>query len=382
MAYMKYQHPKLQAGQPYYNYMPNIRSRIEASISGTEVYVPLYVTKQIKDDYPTADDGFTFEVASDRNDDIRWLVQNKNLIAGTESAEYIIPSNINAVNISAYLNSFYGSSRIQASSAGDAVLFFRDGQKGLVEYYIPQADNYFRINDLLMLAPQMLSESEAKDFDIVTMPYNMLVITRADGKMVTLLYDRSSGTFAWGRMTLGSGNIKSLAIIPAKSGYDDIYLLVEKNGLYDLELFEYDGKVYLDSYTQWNGDDSAYTENAIIYDEAVDKIYPLKGPLPSAGPTCWIGYPYTSTVRSMPILANNQMKPNNIKNLLIRFLDSYLPKLTALPNEVTDEIYDDEPYTGVKKVMFPGVWDRDVQFEITHGKPSRCIILAINTEVS
>ena len=385
-AYMKYQHTGLNGGNPYYNYMPDIKSQVESSFVGLakSVYIPLYTTEQIKDDYPTADDGFTFEVASDRNDEIRWMVQNKNIIVGTESAEYVIPSNINAVNVSAFLNSFYGSSKMQASSAGDAVLFFRDGQKGLVEYHIPEADSYFRTNDLMMMSPQMLSESEAVDFDVVTMPHTMLVVTRADGKLATLLYDRSFGVFAWGRVALGSGNAKSLAVIPGKSGYDDIYLLVEKDANCCLELLEEGGKAYLDSYKQWDGNRTGYADDAVIYDEAENKVYPLTGELPEASEKRFIGYPYTSRIKSMPIITNNKMKPCVIKNLLVRFADSYEPKIKSYPGGHVDVFFFEKkaPYTGVEKIMFPGSWDRDVMFEFFHEKPTRCKILSIYAEVN
>jgi len=389
--YMKFQRSYLNNGEPYYGYMPDIRSQVLSSIKGTDVYIPFFTSEQIKDDYPTADDGFTFEVASDRNDEIRWLVQNKNLIAGTESAEYVIPSNISAVNVSAFLNSFYGSSKMQASSVGDAVMFFRDGQKGLVEYHIPEADNYFRTNDLLSLAPQMLRESGAVDFDVVTMPYTKLVVTREDGKLAVLLYDRSFGVFAWGRIALGSGNAKSLAVVPGKSGYDDVYLLVEKDGAYCLELLENEGKVYLDSYKQWDGDRSGYTDEAVVYDEEEGEkgfpatgVYPLTGELPEPSDKRWIGYPYTSRVKSMPILANNKMKPNLIKNLLIRFHKSFLPNMKSYPNEAVNTVTTNHalPFTGIKKAIFPGVWDRDVMFEFIHDAPNRCSILAINAEVN
>ena len=388
IQYMKYQYPNLNGGEPYYNYMPELRSKIEASFTGTEVYIPLYTAEQDKKDYPTADDGFTFDVASDRNDEIRWIVQNKNLIVGTESAEHVIPSNVNAVNQSAFLNSFYGSSKMQASSAGDAVMFFRDGQKGLVEYHIPEADNYFRTNDLLALSPQMLRESEAVDFDVVTMPYTMLVITRRDGKLVTLLYDRSMGVFAWGRVTLGSGSARSLAVVPGKSGYDDLYLLVEKTAgdnekSYSLELLEDGSKAYLDSYKQWDGSREGYTDEAVIYDKEENKVYPLTGELPEASENRFIGYPYVSRIKSMPVLSNNKMKPVVIKNLLTRFSDSYEPKVKSHPNEHDDTFFFDKtPFTGIKKIMFPGSWDRDVMFEFIHEKPNKCVILAVNAEVN
>jgi hypothetical protein len=96
----------------------------------------------------------------------------------------------------------------------------------------------------------------------------------------------------------------------------------------------------------------------------------------------WIGYPYTSRVTSMPVIANNRMKPNIIKTLDIRFSDSFLPRVKSLPNGKEDTIIRREPYSGVVQIPFPGVWDRDVFFEFIHDTPTRCRILAVNAEAN
>ena len=308
---------------------------------GTDIYIPFCFREIIKDEYPTPDCGFTFEIASDQNDAIKWLAVNKGLIIGTEAAEWIIPPDVHASNVQAVLNSRNGSDKIPGAAVGDAAVFFQTGKKSLVEYYIPQADNHFRANNIAMMAPQMLSESPAKEFDYISSPYTKLLITREDGIIVSLLYERSSGTFAWGRITT-EGKFISIAVLPGTDGNDDVYLIVQRGNVFYLECLREDGDVYTDSNE----------------------------------------YPYKSIVRSMPVLANNQMKQNNIKNLLVRFYDSFMPKLRSLPNDKVDTITKPEPYTGVYKVNFPGTWDHDVFFELIHDTPDRCKLLAINAEVN
>jgi hypothetical protein len=119
--------------------------------------------------------------------------------------------------------------------------FFQTGKKALVEYYIPQQDNNFRANNMAMLSKNMLHESPAFDFDFISAPYTKIFVSREDGTMACLLYERSTGTFAWGRITTGTeigivengrtawtrtGLIKSVATIPGQAGYDDVYLIV------------------------------------------------------------------------------------------------------------------------------------------------------------
>ena len=326
------------------------------------IYINFYSKNPRSDSHPAPDNGFTFEIASDMNDAIRWLAVNKGLIIGTESAEWIIPPGVHATNVQAVLNSRFGSDKMQGTAIGDATCFFQAGKKALIEYYIPQQDNHFRANNMAMLSENMLRESPAKEFDFLTSPYTKLFITREDGTAATLLYERSSGTFAWGRITT-AGKIKSSAVIPGTDGYDELYLLVDRSGDYFLEVLHEDSGVYLDSYRQWDRDSSDYSGDFTTGDG-------------------WIGYPYTSRVQSMPVLANAKMKPNNIKNLLIRFMDSFMPKVKSLPNESTDIIPCTEPYTGIWKKNFPGVWERDVMFEFIHDKPTRCKILSIYAEVN
>jgi hypothetical protein len=370
-------------------------------------YIAFYAKSVVIDRHPTPDDGFTFEIASDMSDAIRWIGQNKNLLAGTETAEWVIPAGITATSVQAVLNSRYGSDKVQGTAVSDAVCFIQSGRKALVEYYIPQQDTNFRANNMAMLSKNMLHESPAFDFDFISAPYTKLFVSREDGTIVTLLYERNTGTFAWGRITTGkevdadgvkarTALIKSVATVPGQSGYDDVYLIVERNTVFFLESLserrrEAGGgqeEVFLDSYKKADGEFAAYTNEAVVYDETEHKIYPKTQP-PLPGHVMWIGYPYESRVRSMPVLANDRMKQNNIKNLYVRFNDSFMPKVRSVSMDEgkerqgnTDSIGRPEPYSGVVQVAFPGVWDRDVFFELIHDKPTRCRVLAVNAEAN
>jgi hypothetical protein len=197
-------------------------------------------------------------------------------------------------------------------------------------------------------------------------PYTKLFITREDGQVVTLLYERSTGVFAWGRIST-AGAVQSVAALPGADGNDDVYLVVKRAGQSFLERLREAAEVYLDSFQRWTGTNEGYEDTAVIVDADGEQ---------------WIGYPYTSRARSMPILANNRMRPNNIKTLMVRFLDSFMPQIQSLPNGAADTIPQSAPFSGVVRVPFPGVWDTDVLFEFIHEQPTRCKILAISAEVN
>jgi hypothetical protein len=324
------------------------------------------------------------------SDAIRWIGQNKHLLVGTETAEWVIPAGVTATNVQAVLNSRYGSDRIQGTAIGDAMCFIQSGKKALVEYYIPQQDSNFRANNMAMLSGNMLHESPARDIDFISAPYTKIFISREDGVLVTLLYERNTGTFAWGRITT-AGLVKSVATLPGQSGYDEAYLVVKREDGFFLEILSEQGyreadpvkagyPVYLDSNKPWDGNTAGYT-GAVVYDETDNKVYPLTQ-APISGHRMWAGYPYASLARSMPVLANDRMRQNNIKSLKTRFLDSFMPKVKSLPNGIINSIPREEPFSGVAQIPFPGVFDRDVFFEFIHDKPTGCRILAVNAEAN
>ena len=406
---MLYKLESVYGEERFYNFpiqnMANVMARI---INTDKTYISLYTKELISDEYPTPECGFTFEIASDINDAIRWLAVNKGLIVGTETGEWIVPPDVTAVNIYATRNSRFGSDKIQGTVIGDATCFFQAGKKGLVEYYIPQQDNNFRANNMAMLATQMLRESEAVEFDYTSSPYTKLLITREDGKIASLLYDRAYGVFAWTRFSVAKeGKVKSLAVVPGKSGYDDVYLLVEYKTPdenvkeYHLELFEYDGNVYLDSYTEVNA--SNFTAAMGTYgltgiqialcritkgedgEDLYETLDPSTTPDWTIAGKVYIGYPYKSVIRTMPVLANSKMGKQRITSLTFRFLHSYLPLVSSIAsgrNIKTDTITNIKtPYSGVRKIPFPGTWDEDVQAELTHEQPEPVKIIALDAEV-
>jgi len=351
-------------GIEYFNNFPieNLADVLARIVNTDKTYIAIYTKEILKDSYPTPDCGFTFEIASDMNDAIQWLAVNKGLIIGTETSEWIIPPGVHATNVYASMNSRHGSDKLQGTAVGDATCFFQSGKKALVEYHIPQQDTLFRANNMAMLSENMLRESPAKEFDYLSSPYTKLFITRENGTAITLLYERSTGTFAWGRFTT-NGEIISAAVIPGFDGYDELFLIVKRGSNFFLEVLREADETYLDCHKKYEDDRTGFSDDAVIHDG-------------------FIGYNYSSRMRSMPVLANNKMKPNNIKNIIFRFLDSFMPKIKSLPNDVINTISKEEPYTGVHKILFPGSWDTDVMFELIHDKPTNCKILAISAEVN
>jgi hypothetical protein len=334
--------------------------------------------------------GFNFELASEQNDTIRWLCQKQMLIIGTESGEWIIPAEVTANFITAKLNSRNGSAEIQAQSVGESILFFQQSKRGIKEYYYQAEGESFSANNMTMLAPQMLSESLAVDFDFFTNPYDRVFVTREDGDIAALLYEKTSGVMGWGRYSLGSGRAASTAVIPGDDGYDDVYFSVEYNGRFFLERVNEEPEVFLDGYSRFYGrtwgeaELGGYASPAVIWDPAAKKIYEWGEEIEAlSGGVYYIGYPFESRMVSMPVFGENSTGPKRLAAVLLRFKGAFFPRLETWPLSREEVITGhEEPFTGVIKRSLPGSYDRDVKFIVSTTRPEPCTLLSVAAEVS
>lgn len=314
----------------------------------------------------TSDCSFYLEPASDQNDAIKFMAPASYLVIGTESNVWNIPSGINALNIACIMNGRYGSDDIQAHVVDTAVIFFAQGKRGIREYYYNAQTEAFQTNNIAILAEQMLSESPAEDFDFCTNPYNRLIVTRNDGTAVTLLYDKNNGVMAWNRIRHGKGLLKSCAVTRGSGYCDLVYFSVQDGTDFYLEKLDLDSKVYLDSYEV----------------KAEDKEYPEDMSEVQDGEVVYIGYQYESIILSMPVVTQDISQKKRIVDLYVRFNNSFMPvmKTTGMPDEYFTGV--EEPFSGVKKIEYPGKSEIDVTFELTINDPVPCNILSVDASLS
>lgn len=326
----------------------------------------------VNNNMTTSDCSFYLEPASDQNDAVKWLAPSNFLCVGTETNVWNIPSGVSALNVAALMNGRYGSDDIQAHVVDTAVIFFAQGKKGIREYYYNNEREAFQTNNIAIMAEQMLKESPAVDFDFCTNPYNRIVITRGDGTAVTLLYDKNNGVMGWNRIEHAHGQLKSCAITRGDGYSDLIYFAVYDNGSYFLEVMDAESEVYLDSWTVENkADITDYTEIVNAGKAYVEK-----------GDYVYIGYEFESVILSMPVVTQDISQKKRIVNLYVRFNDSYMPVMqtTGKPDEYFNGV--EQPFSGVKKIDYPGVSDIDVTFQFSFKKPERCNILSVDASIA
>lgn len=346
-----------------------------------------YEFQIVNNNITVADNALSFELASSENDAIMFISSNKFLAVGTESSIWSVGNGINATSIIAQMQGRYGSDNIQGMTVGQATIYFSQGKKGIREYYYDEMIEAFRTNDIAIIADQMLRESAIVDFDYKSNPYNRLILTRQDGQIVTLLYDKNNGVMGWNRIIRNQGKYESVAVTRGDNETDLVFVVVSDGDNYYIELLDELQEVYLDSWkkiddvTEING----YSDEAIVYNLTTNKESPINN-IPSdfitEGDVVYVGYKIKSYIKSMPVLTNDPTAKKRIISLQVRFLNSEMPKI-KIDNLPDENFYGiTTPFSGVKEITYPGISDRDVYFIMETEKTKPVTILSVNANVA
>lgn len=335
----------------------------------------------------TSDCSLYFELASAENDAIKFMSASKVLAIGTESSVWSVDASLTALNIQATMQGRYGSDDLQGMTVAQAVVYFAQGKKGIREFYYDSEIEGFRTNNIALLAEHLLQESPIVDFDYLSNPYSRILCTRYDGCIVALLYDKTNGVMGWNRTSRTQGKITSIAVTRGKEENDYIFMAVLDNEKYYLEMINPNEKVYLDSWQLYSdGLEKKYSDNVILWNKTTDKTCD-GGNIPedfiNKDDEVYIGYKIKSYIKSMPVIAGDPTSKKRITNLIVRFLDSYMPTLTVtdLPAEKFNTVTE-LPYSGMVKITYPGQSDRDVYFTFETDDVKEVNILSVNASLA
>ena len=146
-----------------------------------------------------ADDGLEFTL--EKFGQIQWMSATKNLVIGTESAEFIITSETGVItpsDVQATQQSAYGSNYVQAVQVGDQVFYVSaDGTKVRAMQYDFTTDNWLSRD--ITFSSNHLTQVGIKDIAWIPNPANLLWCVLNDGSIAALIYERSYNIIGWAR---------------------------------------------------------------------------------------------------------------------------------------------------------------------------------------
>lgn len=364
-------------------------------------------------------DSFAYTLGAVEFNAILWFVSQGRLLIGTTAGEWSMWSGDQAIPITPSAvkvdqQSAYGSKvGIPAMLVNDLVLFVqRQGRKVRELSYSYEKDGY--------VAPDLtlLSEHVTKG-GIVQMAYQaqanaILWAVTAEGVLIGMTYEREQNVYAWHRHPT-DGFVESVATIYGTND-DEVWMVVRRTmggatvryverinpakWTAKADAFFVDcGKTYSGAATT-NITGLAHLEGrtvAVLADGAVESNKVVSGgaiALSVASRTVHVGLPFETVVKPMridtdPILGNSQGVVKQVKNLVLRFLDTLGCKygdgkgaFESVQFRDTDDAMDDSPalFTGDKEVQFPGEFETEGDIVVKQDQPLPMTLIAIVTK--
>lgn len=177
-----------------------------------------------------ADEAWSYDLASDRNVDIQWVMGGNDLVVGTRTAEGVMRGGPDAgitPSAARFLwQSTFGSANIQPIRVGNMIIFVQRGGE-IIRGYIPEAGtDAYQSPDLTAFADH-IAAGGITEIDHQDDPQTIIWFVRDDGELLALTFEGQ--TLAWSRMTTGaSGEFESIAIVPTDGAEDEIWAVVKR----------------------------------------------------------------------------------------------------------------------------------------------------------
>lgn len=206
-----------------------------------------------------ASSAITATLATDKYDEIKWLLPNKNGITiGTRYNEFSLGANDGAVttadNVIATITSNIGSSEIYADTFGTAMIMVKTGRKELYRIDYNTLSEEAAGNQISLLASHLFENDPVVDMFSIKAPSNMLFCLHESGKLSSLTYEPDYGVNGWARHEILDG-IDSGCVF-RRGGKDVLALVVRDGESYVL------GELDLSS-DVWTDDGKSYESSAV-----------------------------------------------------------------------------------------------------------------------
>ncbi len=344
---------------------------------------------------------FYFEIASEEDDDIYWMIGTDALIIGTDSAEWVVSKEVNALNIGADRRSGFGSAFLQALMFEDAPVFAQGtlSKAYLREYAYLSQSAELQSPDLTFAADHMLENGVTQMF-VAKMPQPTLFAV-TNGELACLLYNKQYGVVAWYHITTDGGTIESGCVVPGATD-DEVYLSVNRAGGRVVEKFDLlwaTTDVPLDSYVDvasiagatQSGLDRFDGETVTIYNVTDDTVHTAAvagGSLTypagdGTGDHVVIGMAFTCKGQTMRLSTTIARAGGVTARVLdsMPFKVGYEEATNLETAQRADGLAWSAAYTGDVQIPIQGTWDRAAWVWFIQDQPYRTTILMLIPEV-
>ena len=294
-------------------------------------------------------DGIAYTIASEQNNKILWLTSQSRLGIGTNGGEFVMAAStldepITPTNVKVTRQSTYGSSNEQSVAINDSTLFLQRNSKKIREFtYSFEKDGYVA-EDMTILAGH-ITGSGVTDMATQQSPNTILWCIREDGELLGFTYERNNNVTAWHRHVF-DGTAESEAVIPGETE-DELWLIVNRTvdgstaryieRMLVKNMQDTGNNYFVDCGTTTDIDAANtitgldYLEGEVVAVVANDEVlYDGQGTDPNftvtsgsitiatdspTYTTVYIGVPYTSKLKTMPLNASGTQQQGRTKRI-------------------------------------------------------------------
>lgn len=252
------------------------------------------------------DESIEFAILSDQVNAIRGIFSGRHLQVFTSGAEWMVTGDpLTPTSVQLNRQTRVGSRTdryIPPVTVDGATMFVARNGSEIREFLYTDVEQAYQATDLALVSRHVVGHPVDQDFDALR---RLLFIVRDDGKFATLTIYRAEQVAAW-TLHETQGAVKSVSVVG-----DEVYLLVERDGNYFIEVF--DNSLNLDSAlkgeagspaTEWSGLDHLEGMSvSVVADGVVLDPHTVTGgqvTLEEPATAVEIGLPYTHVVEPLP----------------------------------------------------------------------------------
>jgi len=178
------------------------------------------------------DEAIEFAILSDQVNAIRGIFSGRHLQVFTSGAEWMVTGDpLTPETVQLNRQTRVGSvidRYIPPVTVDGATLFIARNKQEIREFLYTDIEQAYQATDLALLSRHLIEKPVDQDFDALR---RLLFIVREDGKFATLTIYRAEQVRAW-TLHETQGQVTSVSVVG-----DDVYLLVNRNDTYMIELF-------------------------------------------------------------------------------------------------------------------------------------------------
>ena len=375
----------------------------------------------------TDDMGITVTLDASEVATILWAQQTtRGVVLGTGSGIFLFgPASgtdraLSPRNIEAQRQGRIGSDdAIEGRAIENVVLYVQRGRKRVREFVFDFGQDSYQANDLSVLSEHLLAPGVVA-WGYQENPDGVLWLVRADGKLLSLTYDREQQMRAWCLHDLG-GVVEAIDVVPDPTAIaDDVYVVVRRtiNSVTRryVEVIrapvreDVDGAAayfHMDSGLSYSGTpitrvtglshlegqevavwaDGGQRTNRVVTGGQIDIGTP-------AASVVHVGLPFSSRIATLPIDAPSgagpgQGRPKRVSEVILRLQSTGAFKLLTTREEQfgfrspSMDMDEGVPlFTGIRKVIPSTGWDEEGQIAIESVGAAPLTVLSVSQEVT